>query len=627
MFSIPFDRLLQPLDAPSSEKSGDEPAFLVENRIPARSEIAPEDTWNLQRIFKTDALWEKEFESWKTDASEMVSYRGKLGDSDVLAEYLEKRTALSRRVEKLYIYAFLKTSEDVADTAGQERRGRLIYSLNQFEESTSFVRPELLARPKSNWKAFRENPRLAPWQLILDRIIRFKKHTLSAREEKLLALAGEAAQAPERIFDFLNDVDLQFKPVKNEQGVISPLTQETFSVFLRSQDRRVRKDAFHHFYEGYKQHRNTLAATLTGSIQKDVFYSRARNYSSAIGASLFGENIPVTVYNHLIEGVHAALPTVYRYYELRRRLMKLKEIHFYDTYVPIVANIQENYPWNTAVEMVLKAFQPLGTEYCRQLKKGLVTDRWVDKYENINKSGGAFSMPGYDSSPYILLNYKPQSIGSVFTLAHEAGHSMHSWFSAKTQPYQYYDYEIFLAEIASTFNEQLLTAWLLKNVTDTRQRAWLINRQIDDIRATIIRQTMFSEFERDTHGMAESGTTLTTDAICSTYRKLLEQYFGPDFMLDEELNLECLRIPHFYRAFYVYKYATGLSAAIALSRRVLEGGEKERLDYFELLQGGCADEPLNILRRAGVDMEKPEPVQLAMKRLEELVNELEELLM
>jgi oligoendopeptidase F len=361
-------------------------------------------------------------------------------------------------------------------------------------------------------------------------------------------------------------------------------------------------------------------------VQRDVYYARARKYPSALESALFADRVPASVYDNLIDSVHSNLPAVYRYYELRRRKMKLKEIHQYDTYVPILSDLEKRHTWDKAVKVVIESLAPLGDEYERVLREGLTTARWCDRYPNAGKQSGAFSSGSYEGSPYIMMNYQPDVLDHVFTLAHEAGHSMHSYFSAKAQPYQYWNYTIFVAEVASTFNEQLLSRHLMEKSRDERERAYLINRQIDGIRGTIIRQTMFAEFEKIIHALVEAGEPLTVEALRREYRKLLELYFGPEFTIDSELDLECLRIPHFYRAFYVYKYATGLSAAIALSKRVVEGGKQELDDYLGFLKGGCSKFPLDLLRGAGVDMEQPAAVNTALEYFDVLVAELESLL-
>ena len=361
-------------------------------------------------------------------------------------------------------------------------------------------------------------------------------------------------------------------------------------------------------------------------MQKDVYYAKARKYNSALEAALFPDNVPVAVYDSLIEAVHKRLPALHRYYALRKRAMKLEELHIYDTYIPILSEIEKKHTWEQGVKVVVEALRPMGDEYCGALEKGLTVERWSDRYPNAGKQSGAFSSGGYDGPPYMLMNYQDTVLDHVFTLAHEGGHSMHTYYSARNQPYQYYGYSLFVAEVASTFNEMLLAQHLMKNAKDKQERAYLINRMLDDMRGTIYRQTMFAEFEKITHGLVEKGEPLTVETLRREYRKLLEQYFGPGFVVDEQLSLECMRIPHFYRDFYVYKYATGMSAAIALSERVLKGGEKERQDYLNFLKGGSSKFPLDLLRGAGVDMEKPEAVDAALRKFEELVVELEGLL-
>lgn len=599
---------------------------MPQNDIPTRGETAAENCWNLRRVFPSNAEWEKAFTAWSNEVQKFAPFQGKLGDPKTLAQFLVFETEFDRQSERLILYAYLKSVEDLTDSSRQAMKERLMSALAQVGEAVSFVRPELLSLPKAAWKKLLTDRRLTLWRRKLEEIRRFKPHTLSAKEERLLAMTAEMGQTASKAFRMLTDADMSFGEIKDEHGVRRPLTSESFSLFLHSPKRSVRREAFRQFYRHFDGHKNTLAAALDGSIRKDIFFARARNYRGPLEASLFASNIPTAVYDHLIDGVHAALPTLYRYYRLRRKAMKLGELHFYDTYVPILSDITTRYTWSEAVDLIADALAPLGPEYVAQLRRGLTKERWADRYENIGKQSGAFSYPSYDYPPYIMTNFKPEIIESVFTLAHEGGHSMHSLLSARKQPYEYYDYEIFLAEIASTFNEQLLSEHLLKTAKDDRFRAWLLNRQIDSMRATIFRQTMFSEFERDAHQAAEEGQALTIDLFRSLYRKLLEQYFGPNFALDDELELECLRIPHFYRAFYVYQYATGLSSAIALSRRVLSGGERERLDYFKMLEGGSSAPPLELLRKAGVDMEKPDAIRAAMTHFAELVDALEKMI-
>ncbi len=388
-----------------------------------------------------------------------------------------------------------------------------------------------------------------------------------------------------------------------------------------SPKREVRRQAFHQYYAQHKAHQNTLAATLAGSVHADVYYARAKKHASALDHALFPDNVPRSVYEQLIAAVRKHLPAVHRYFEVRRNKMGLADIHHYDTYVPILTGLQRTIHWDEAVEMVMQSLRPLGSEYCNALSKGL-NGGWCDRYPNVGKQSGAFSCGTYDAQPYILMNYKPTVLNDIFTLTHEAGHSMHSYYSAGNQPFQYYNYTIFVAEVASTFNEQLLASHLIQNSSSPEERAYLINHEVDSIRATIVRQTMFAEFELKIHSMAEAGEPLTVESMRGEYRKLLDAYFGPGFVIDDELSLECFRIPHFYRAFYVYKYATGLSAAIALSRRVLEGGQQELADYLGFLKGGCSKDPLDLLKGAGVDMTSSEPVETALSHFGHLVDQL-----
>ena len=595
-------------------------------RLPARSEVAEADTWDLSKLFASDQDWETGFQEWESRIDGYASFRGRLGESpEILAECLAFDSQLDRLGERLGNYAYLRTTEDQTQGDYQRMIGRFQNMATRASEAGSYIRPEILAIDDSRWESYMEAAELAPYQLLLERLVRYKPHTLSEREEELLAMQGEMAGATSKIFRQLHDADLKFGFVENEQGEKIELSPSTFSQLLISPEREVRKNAFHQFYEQFTAHENSLAAILCGSIQKDVYYARARDYSSARQKAQFADNVPVSVYDNLIAAVRKNLPALYKYYDLRRRKMNLETIHQYDTYVPILSDLEVEHQWDQAVDMVCESLQPLGEEYCGILRNGL-SGRWCDRYPNQGKQSGAFSYGTYDGDPYIMMNYKPRVLNDVFTLAHEAGHSMHSYFSSKHQPFEYYNYTIFVAEVASTFNEQLLTQHLLSQATDDRQKAYLLNNEIDDIRGTIIRQTMFAEFEKITHEMCEAGEPLTLDAFKSVYSGLLKDYFGPDFVIDDELSLECLRIPHFYRAFYVYKYATGLSAAIALSQRVLQGGPAELNDYLNFLKGGCSQYPLDLLRDAGVDLETPEPVDTALGHFASLVDELESLL-
>lgn len=594
--------------------------------LPPRSKVKTEDTWDLASLYASDDAWEKGFRKLEKMFPKYESFRGRLGESaQVLAECLAFDEEFERLSERVGTYALLKTTEDQADSTYQRMQGRFQFVAVKASQAASYIRPEILGLAAAKIKKFMAAEELAPYRLLLERLLRYQPHTLSAKEENLLAMQGEMAGAASKAFRQLIDADLKFGFVKDEHAQEVELSNTTFIQLLHSPQRKVRQTAFHQFYEVYAGHENTLAATLNGSIQKDIYYAQARNYPSALESSLFDDKVPVSVYDNLIAAVREGLPAVHKFYELRKKKMKLKELHHYDTYVPIVPDVEKKTTWNQAVKLVLDALAPLGNEYCSALAQGMES-RWCDRYPNRGKQSGAFSCGTFDGAPYILMNYKPEVLNEVFTLAHEAGHSMHTYYSKRKQPFTYYNYTIFVAEVASTFNEQLLTKHLLDCARSKAERAFLLNKELDGIRSTIVRQTMFAEFEKLTHALAESGEPLTVKLFKETYRQLLNDYFGPDFAIDAELELECFRIPHFYRAFYVYKYATGLSAAIALSRRVLSGGEQELQDYLSFLSGGCSKYPLELLRDAGVDMEQPTPVSAAMAQFAQMTDELAELL-
>jgi oligoendopeptidase F len=592
-----------------------------------RHKVKEADTWDLSSLFPDAAAWEKAFARWEKDVGGYAKFKGTLGDSaDALAACLKFDSAVDRAGERLGTYAFLKAAEDQGNSDSQRMKGRYQHVATRAAEAASFIRPEIMAIPAKKMNEFLRSPRLAKWKFILEQLLRNRPHTLSQREERLLAMQGQMSEASNQVFRQLNDADLKWGTIRNEKGEDVELGHSSFSAFLHSPDRRVRKEAFHAYYTQYDAHKNTIAAALNGSVERDVYYARARGHSSALAAALFPDRVPAAVYDNLIASVRNNLSAVHDYYELRRRRMKLDDIHHYDTYVPILSDLEKRHTWEQAVKVVIQSLEPLGDEYRRTLEHGLSAGRWSDRYPNKGKQSGAFSSGSYDGAPYILMNYQPTVLDHVFTLTHEAGHSMHSFYSAKTQPYQYYNYTIFVAEVASTFNEQLLARHLMKKAGSAKERAYLVNRQIDGIRGTIIRQTMFAEFERRIHELVEGGEPLTVSTLRGEYRKLLDAYFGPKFTIDPELELECLRIPHFYRAFYVYKYATGLSAAIVLADRVANGGSRELDDFLNFLKGGSSKYPLDLLRGAGVDMEKPDAVDSAMAYFKRLVEELDELL-
>lgn len=591
-------------------------------RLSARSKVRLEYQWDLSSLFRSDRAWETAFKKWENRIDGYEPFRGTLAKSATqLAACLAFDSELDRAGERLGYYAHLKTAEDSTNSDYQRMMGRFVNVASRAEQAASFLRPEILTIPAVRLKRFLANKAMAPWRLAVQRIIRSKPHTLSKREERLLAMQSEMAQTSNHTFRQLHDSDMRFGLVKDDKRNLTELSHGNFSAFLESPKRSVRRAAYDRYYEGFARNQHTLAATLGGSIQKDVYYARARGFESALRAALFPDQVPQDVYDNLISTVADHLPALHKYYALRNRLLRLKTFRLYDQYVPLLPEAKTRHTWHKAVRVVTDALEPLGTDYCRNLQHGL-NGNWCDRYPNIGKASGAFSAGSYDGDPYILMNFQPDVLNDVFTLAHEAGHSMHSFYSARHQPYQYYDYTIFVAEVASTFNEQLLTRHMLRTAGSAKQRALLISREIDNIRGTVFRQTMFAEFEKITHAMCEAGEPLTIDALKEVYRELLCRYLGPRFDMGDYALLECLRIPHFYHAFYVYKYATGMSAAVALASRVLGGGRRELNDYLGFLKSGCSKYPLDLLKDAGVDMTRPEPIRATLEYFDRLVDQL-----
>jgi oligoendopeptidase F len=594
--------------------------------LPPRKDVPAADTWDLSSLFASDVDWEAALAAWERRIPEFSGFVGTLGSSaERLAECLAFDLAYDREGDRLGTYAYLRASEDQAAPEAQRMVGRFQHVSTLAGEKASFIRPEIMAIPPATLDGWLQRPELAAYRLQLERLIRTRPHVLSEPEEKLLAMQGTFAGTAGKVFRQLTDADLKFGAVTTGRGERVELSNASFTTLLHDTSRETRRTAFHQFYAQYEAHANTLAATLSGSNERDVYAARVRRYPSAVEAALFADHVPIAVYDQLIAAVHAHLPVVHRYYDLRRRILGLEEIHHYDCYVPLVPELEQRHTWNEAVDVVIESLAPLGEAYCGRLARGL-RGRWCDRYPNAGKQSGAFSFGTYDSDPYILMNFQEEVIEHVFTLAHEAGHSMHTRYSAEAQPYQYASYTIFVAEVASTFNEQLLTRLLLKRATSPKERAAILAREIDSIRSTIVRQTMFAEFERKTHASVEAGEPLTLERIRGLYRGLLDAYFGPRFTIDPQLELECLRIPHFYNAFYVYKYATGLSAAITLAKKVAADEPGALAAYLGFLQGGSAKWPLDLLRDAGVDLEQPEPVATALTRFGELVDELGTLL-
>jgi len=594
--------------------------------IPTRSEINESDKWDLTHLFAEVSKWQEDFAWLKRTYPKLQEWKGKAGESSqTLATVLEFEKSLELKMERVYHYASLQLAEDSTNNEYLARIGQVQNLLTKIGETAAFVVPEILAIDDETFEKFITDPALADWRVKLHKIRRMKRHVLSVPEERILALGSVALSGYDDTFSQLTDVDMKFGVVIDETGREKPLTQSSFSSFLVKRDHELRKRAFHQFYAEFQDHQYTLAASLAYSVKADVFHACARHYPSALEAALFPDDVPVAVYDGLIRSVRANLKPLFRYFDLRRRALGLRELHHYDTYVPLVPEIETRTSFDQAVETVLAALGSLGKEYVDILQQGF-RGRWIDRYETKGKRSGAFSSGSYGAPPYILMNYKEDVFADIYTLAHEAGHSMHSWFAQKSQLFQDYEYPIFLAEVASTFNEELLTHHLLEKTSDPKMRAYIINRQIDDLRGTLFRQTMFAEFEKVIHAIEETGDALTLDVFRSEYHKLLETYFAENFVLDAELDLECLRIPHFYHAFYVYKYATGISAAVALSQRVLSGEPGAVEAYLNFLRSGGSKFPLETLRAAGVDMTTPAPIESTLRLFERRLDELEALL-
>jgi oligoendopeptidase F len=600
---------------------------MTAQHVPTRSEIPELDKWDLTHLFADVSKWQEVFVWLQQTYPKFQDWKGRVGESaQALAGVLEFEKALDLKLERVYHYASLQLAENSTKNEYLARIGQIQNLLTKIGEAAAFVVPEIQAIDDETFAKFMLDPALADWRIKLRKIRRLKPHVLSEPEERLLALGSVALSGYDDTFSQLTDVDMKFGVLTDEAGREKPLTQSSFSSFLVKRDHELRKRAFHQFYAEFQDHQYTLATSLAYSVKANIFHARARHYSSAIEAALFPDDVPVAVYDGLIASVRNNLDPLFRYFKLRQRALGLSELNHYDTYVPLVPKIETRTSFERAVEMVLAALAPLGEQYVDVLAEGL-RGRWCDRYETKGKRSGAFSSGSYGAPPYILMNYKDDVFSDVYTLAHEAGHSMHTWFSQESQRFQDYEYPIFLAEVASTFNEELLTHHLLEQTSDPKMRAYIINRQIDDLRGTLFRQTMFAEFEKIIHAIEESGDALTLDVFKSEYRKLLEAYFAENFVLDPELDLECLRIPHFYHAFYVYKYATGISAAVALSQRVLSGEPGSVDAYLDFLRSGGSKFPLETLKVAGVDMTTPAPIESTLRLFERRLDELEALLL
>lgn len=585
-----------------------------------RSEIAQQDKWRIEDIYATDEAWEADYNECIRRAKEKCVYQGRLAESaQILYQALKKSDEADLLVEHVYVYAFMKYYEDTANAVYQEMSGRAQAAVTKLSEKYAFLTPEILAIDQKKMQEYLNSDTLALYRHALEDILEKKEHALSETEERLLAMAGQVTASPNEIFSKFNNADVKFGTILDEDGNEVELTNGRYSVFMESNDRSVRENAFKALYRQYGNYKNTLAATYYANVKQACFYAKARKYDSTLQMYLSGSFIPEKVYHNLIETVHKNLDKMHAYVSLRKQVLGVDKLHFYDIYAPMVSDITMKIPYEEAKDIALKALAPLGEEYLSKVKEGFESG-WVDVYENTGKRTGAFSWGTYGVHPYVFLNYT-DTLNDVFTLVHEMGHAMHTYYSNANQPYPYAGYRIFVAEVASTCNEALLMQYLLKNCTDLSEKKYLMNHYFEQFKGTLFRQTMFAEFEMITHKMAEDGEVLSTQALCDVYRKLNEEYFGADMVIDDEIALEWSRIPHFYTPFYVYQYATGYSAAIAIASKIFKGDEKTLKGYQQFLSGGCSMHPIDLLKLCGIDMESPQVIQEALDVFGKLLEE------
>ena len=593
--------------------------------VKSRDEIEAKYHWDLASIFATDEAFLQALEEAKGYPAKCAAYQGKVSQSaQELLAFLRLDDEANIALSRLLNYAQRKSDEDTRVSKYQDFASQAMSLYVSVASACAWFTPELLSLDQQAMEDFYQQcPELELYRRNLDRIFRRKEHTLSPAEEALLASAGEMAAQPDNIYSMFADADLTFADAVDSQGQKHPVTHGTYGPLLYEQDRTLRKSAFESCYAGYGQFRNTCAATLNAQTKQLKFFADARKYPNTLAAALDETEVPVEVYTNLIDAVHRNLPAMHKYTRLRRKLLGVEELHFYDLYVPMVGDVDMHFTYEEACDLILKALEPMGEEYCAIVRQGLA-QRWIDVYENPGKRSGAYSAGGYSMHPFILLNFQG-TLNDVFTLIHEMGHSMHTYLSCANQPSCYSDYVIFVAEVASTCNEALLMQYLLKNTTDNRQRAYLINYFLEQFRTTLYRQTMFAEFELAVNQMTERGEGLTADALCAIYRKLNEDYFGPDIVVDDEISLEWARIPHFYYNYYVYQYSTGYAAAIALSQKILQEGKPAVEHYLNFLKGGSSKPPIDLLRGAGVDMATAQPIDEALKLFDGLIDEMDQL--
>ena len=587
-----------------------------------RQNIENQYKWTIDEMYPNESDLNNDIDKVKDLIKKVAAYRGKLSESEkVLYDALHTSEEAGRVLEKLYVYTHMKSHEDTRVNENQGKATKIDMLSTELSMATSYMVPEIINIDDDKLNQFLQDEKLSFYKKYIDEILREKPHTLSEKEEEILAAASDLTSIPENVYDMMSYADVQFPEIEDEEGNKVKLTHANFSLFLKSKNRRVRKDAFEGLYSVYKQYRNTFASTLYGGVKSEIFYAKMRKYENALQGSLFADNISVDVYENLIKSVSENIPALDKYIELKKKFLGLDEIHMYDLYVPLTADFDMKIPYEEAKKIVLEALKPMGEEYLSHIQEAF-DNGWIDVYENDGKQGGAYSWGCYDSKSYVLMNYH-DDLNSLFTLVHELGHSMHSYYSKKTQPYLYSGYKIFVAEVASTLNELLLIDYLLKKSESKEERVYLLNYYLEQFRTTVYRQTMFAEFEKIVHETVESGEPLTAEGFTNIYYKLNEKYYGRSCVVDEEIGLEWARIPHFYTNFYVYKYATGFSAASALSKQILEEGETAVARYKEFLKSGGSDYPLNQLKKAGVDMHKKEAVDQALSVFAELVDQLE----
>lgn len=596
------------------------------NKLPKREDIDQAYKWKLEDIYAEDHIWEEDLKRVKQLSEEIVKYKGHLGESsDKLLQCLSLCDELLSLNDKVFVYARMRRDENNANPVYQAFTDKVMALSTEVYAAVSFITPEIISIGENILKDFIDkNPGLKIYKQAIDGILRQKQHVLPEKEEELLALFSEVAHAPADIFSMYNNADIKFPEITDEDGNKIELTKGRYIKFLESKDRRVREDAFNTLYDTYSKQKNTLATTLVSNVKKNKLFASIRKYGSSLEASLDSDNIAVDVYDKLIETVNNNLNLMHRYLKLRKRALKLDELHMYDLYVPIVEEPKRTIPYEEALDTVTKGLAPLGKEYLDNLENAFGAG-WIDVYENQGKTSGAYSWGAYLTHPYVLLNYQG-TINDVFTIAHEMGHALHSFYTNKKQPYVYSEYKIFVAEVASTVNESLLMKYLLENARSKGEKAYLLNMNLESFRGTLFRQVMFAEFEKIIHAKAEAGESLTTEDLCAIYYDLNRKYFGDEVVIDKAIEMEWARIPHFYTSFYVYKYATGFSAAASLSRQILNEGNNAVARYIDFLSSGSSDYPLELLKKAGVDLSTPKPVEDAMKLFEKSLNELEELI-